>query len=552
MRADIGFVNGRIWTGDPDRPWARSLGVAHGRVTALDDDRECASARETVDLGGRTAVPGFNDAHHHLALRGRRLAALDVGHAAAPDARTLLDLVARAARGLPPDAWIRGGGFDQNKIGGFPTRLDLDAAGGGRPVLLSHVSEHIAVASTAALRAAGVADLRDPPDIPGGRIVVGADGLATGLLLENAKKWCDATLKPHPIDELVGFLDTASRTALSEGVTSVTDPGVGGLDGIGMGRTDLHGYLTARERGSLRVRVTAMPYITTTHALEGLEPGVDGWGLDLGLRTGFGDEFLRLGAVKVLSDGSLIGRTSALHEPYCAHGGDEEPGRGMLAFDPEQLARTLALLHRSGWQLAVHAIGDRAVDHAIDHLERAQRQYPRHDARHRIEHCGIASEEAVGRIARAGIVPVPQGRFLWELGDGFLDALGERRGASVYRMRSFLDAGVVLPGSSDTPVVDAHPMKGIHAMVNRRTAGGRPIAPAERLTVDQAVRAYTHGSAYAAGEEGRKGRLAPGLLADMAVLDADPFTADPRDLADITVAATVLGGTVVHGSDALA
>lgn len=551
MRADVGLVNGAIWTGDPQRPWARSLCVGFGRVVALDDDRECARARETVDLGGRTVVPGFNDAHHHLALRGRRLAALDVGRAAAPSRRRLLDLVARKARETPSGEWIRGGGFDQNKIGGFPTREELDAAGDGRPVLLSHVSEHIAVASTAALRAVGVEDLRNPPRIPGGSIVLGQDGLATGLLLENAKKWCDATLKPHRIDELVGFLGTASRVALSEGITSVTDPGVGGLDGIGMGRTDLHGYLTARERGDLGVRVTAMPYITTTHALEGLEPGVDGWGLDLGLRTGFGDEFLRVGAVKVLSDGSLIGRTSALHEPYCAHAEDEGPGRGMLAFDPEQLAKTLGLLHRSGWQLAVHAIGDRAVDHAIDHLEEAQRRYPREDTRHRIEHCGIASEEAVERIARAGIVPVPQGRFLWELGDGFLDALGERRGRSIYRMKSFLDAGVVLPGSSDSPVVDAHPMKGIHAMVNRRTARGRVIAPKERLTVEQAVRAYTHGSAHAAGEERIKGRLVPGLLADMAVLDANPFAVDSRELADITVCATLLGGEIVHGADTL-
>lgn len=552
MRADTGFINGEIWTGDPERPWARSLCVKYGRVVALDDDRECASAQETVDLGGRTVVPGFNDAHHHLALRGRRLSALDVSRSGAPSRNELLDLVARQAQGLPSDAWIRGGGFDQNKIGGFPTREELDTAGGGRPVLLSHVSEHIAVASTAALHAAGVGNLRAPPEIPGGRIVLGADGLATGLLLENAKKWCDATLKPHRIDELVGFLETASRIALTEGITSVTDPGVGGLDGIGMGRTDLHGYLTARERGSLGVRVTAMPYITTTHALEGLEPGVDGWGLDLGLRTGFGDEFLRLGAVKVLSDGSLIGRTSALHEPYCAHAEDEGPGRGMLAFDPERLAQTLGLLHRSGWQLAVHAIGDRAVDHAIDHLEAAQRRHPRHDARHRIEHCGIASDEAVERIARAGIVPVPQGRFLWELGDGFLDALGERRSRSAYRMKSFLDAGVVLPGSSDTPVVDAHPMKGIHAMVNRRTAQGRVLAPEERLTVEQAVRAYTHGSAYAAGEEKLKGRIVPGLLADMAVLDANPFAVDPRELADITVCAAVLGGRIAYGAGALA
>lgn len=548
FRADAAFVNGNIWTGDPQRPWARTVCVKYGRIAALDDVEACAGADRRIDLGGRTVVPGFNDAHHHLALRGRRLAALDVSHAAAPSRERLLELVADQARQLPAGEWIRGGGFDQNKIGGFPTREELDAAGAGRPVLLSHVSEHIAVASTSALRLAGIEDLMNPPEIDGGSVVVGEDGYVTGLLLENAKKWFDATLKPHRIDELAGFLAAGSEAALREGITSITDPGVGGLDGIGMGRADLHGYLAARERGSLKVRVTAMPYITSTHSLEGLEPGIDGWGLDLGLRTGFGDEFLRLGAIKVLSDGSLIGRTSALNEPYCPHAGDEAPGHGMLAFDPEQLSDTLSLLHRSGWQLAVHAIGDRAVDHAVEHLEKAQRSHPRDDPRHRIEHCGLASDDAVRRIAQAGIVPVPQGRFLWELGDGFLDALGPGRMGMLYRMRSFLDAGVELPGSSDTPVVDASPLKGIAGMVTRSTEAGERLAPQEALSVEQALRAYTRGSAFAAHEEHLKGTLSPGMLADMAVLGENPISVTAAELADITVDATVLGGEVLHST----
>lgn len=547
MRADVAFVNGNFWTGDVRRPWAREVWVKHGRIVDL--DAADGAAGEVIDLSGKIVVPGFNDAHHHLALRGRRLASLDLSYENAPDKVALLRLVAKQARKLSAGDWIRGGGFDQNKIGGFPTREELDAAGEGHPVLLSHVSEHIAVANTSALALAGVNDLRNPPDIFGGSVVVDENGYVTGLLLENAKKWFDATLKPHSVDELADFLATGSRAALQDGITSVTDPGVGGLDGIGMGRADLHGYLAAKERGNLRVRVTAMPYITATHSLESLEPGVDGWGLDLGIRTGFGDEDLRLGAVKVLSDGSLIGRTSALNDPYCPHAGGIEPDRGMLAFDPEELSNTLTLLHRSGWQLAVHAIGDKAVDYAVDHLEKAQRSYPQNDLRHRIEHCGLASDETVTRIARAGIVPVPQGRFLWELGDGFLGALGHARMAMVYRMKSFLDMGVELPGSSDAPVVDASPMKGIAGMVSRCTAAGESIAPNEALSLEQALRAYTHGSAFAAHEEHLKGTLAPGMLADMAVLNEDPFTVSVPELADIGVVATILGGEVLYCND---
>lgn len=547
MRADVAFVNGNFWTGDIRRPWVREIWVKYGRIVAL--DAADGAAGEVIDLGGKTVVPGFNDAHHHLALRGRRLASLDLSHEKAPDKETLLKLVAEQARKLSAEEWIRGGGFDQNKIGCFPTREELDAAGGGRPVLLSHVSEHIAVANTSALALAGVNDLRNPPDISGGSVVVDENGYVTGLLLENAKKWFDATLKPHSVDELADFLATGSKAALHDGITSVTDPGVGGLDGIGMGRADLHGYLAAKERGKLRVRVTTMPYITATHSLESLEPGVDGWGLDLGIRTGFGDEHLRLGAVKVLSDGSLIGRTSALNDPYCPHAGGIESDRGMLAFDPEELSKTLTLLHRSGWQLAVHAIGDKAVDYAVDHLEKAQRSYPQNDLRHRIEHCGLTSDEMVARIARAGIVPVPQGRFLWELGDGFLEALGSARMAMVYRMKSFLDMGAELPGSSDAPVVDASPMKGIAGMVSRRTAAGQLVAPKEALSLEQALRAYTHGSAFAAHEEHLKGTLAPGMLADMAVLSEDPFTVSVPELADIGVVATILGGEVLYCND---
>lgn len=548
MKADVVFINGNFWTGLANNPWARTVSVKHGRIVDLDGAATASEAHHVINLRGKTVVPGFHDAHHHLALRGQRLSFLDLSFTAAPTREKLLEIVSDHAKSLPEGAWVRGGGFDQNKIGGFPTRQELDKAAAGRPVWLSHVSEHMAVASTSALHAVGITDLQNPPTMFGGRIELAEDGTATGLCLENAKKWFESKLKPYPVEDIMAFLHTGSQRALSEGITSVTDPGIGAMNGIGMGQADLHAYLKASEEGPLKVRTTVMPYISATHRIESFEPGEQGWGLDLGIRSGFGNDRLRIGAVKVLTDGSLIGRSAALSCPY--HDNDDE---GMLLFDTEELGQILTALHRSGWQLAVHAIGDRAVELAIDHIAQAQQSDPRGvSPRHRIEHCGMASDESVRRIAELGIIPVPQGRFLTELGDGFISVLGQDRAHSlVYRMRSFLDARVELPGSSDSPVVDAHPMKGIHDMVNRRTAQGQLIGRHEALSVEQALRAYTYGSAYASHQEQDKGRISPGQLADMAVLDHNPFEVDNGELADIGVSATILGGDVVFGTETL-
>lgn len=272
------------------------------------------------------------------------------------------------------------------------------------------------------------------------------------------------------------------------------------------------------------------------------------FGLDLGLRTGLGDDRLRIGAVKVLADGSLIGRSAFMTEDYAADAEAGVSNAGYLQFPREWLEERLTAAHANGWQLAVHAIGDGAVDVVLDVLEAAQRRFPREDCRHRIEHFGVASDEQVARAARLGVVPVPQGRFVNELGDGIARAMGEPRTRFCYRMRSLLDAGMVVPASTDAPVVDYPPLANIHDLVNRRTSSGAPFVPEERVTVAEAVHAYTVGSAYASHQEHEKGRLVPGMLADFAVLSDDIHTVDPATIRDLRVTATVVGGEVVHGS----
>ena len=267
-------------------------------------------------------------------------------------------------------------------------------------------------------------------------------------------------------------------------------------------------------------------------------------GLDLGIRTGFGDDWLRLGATKIFADGSLVGKTAAMHDPFAGNGDN----RGYLQADAAGLRAAIIAAHRSGWQVATHAIGDRAIDLVLDAYAEALAQYPRPDPRHRIEHFAVVQPRQVTRAAELGVIAVPQGRFAAELGDGMLAAVGPDRHAWLYRQRSLLEAGMVLPGSSDRPVVAGAPLLGIDGMVNRRTSSGAPFNSAEAVTAEQALRAWTRGSAYASRQEHVKGSIAPGMLADLVVLSEDPTAVSPDRIAGLEVLATIVGGQLGYGS----
>jgi len=300
---------------------------------------------------------------------------------------------------------------------------------------------------------------------------------------------------------------------------------------------ELAAYAAARDQGRLGVRVELMTAGEVLHPLGAHADDNLVAGLDLGIRTGFGDDWLRLGAVKIFADGSLVGRTAALHDPYHRSG-----GAGYLQADADALRDPIIAAHRSGWQVATHAIGDRAVDLALDAYAEALERYPRPDPRHRIEHFAVVQPRQVARAAELGVIAVPQGRFAAELGDGMLAAVGPDRHDWLYRQRSLLEAGMVLPGSSDRPVVAGAPLLGIDGMVNRRTSSGAPFNPGEAVTAEQALRAWTWGSAYASRQEHVKGSIAPGMLADLVVLSEDPTAVSPERIAGLEVLATITGG----------
>jgi len=540
MRVDAIYRNGSIRTLDPARPRARDLAVLGGRVVALDEDIEGLTAKRETDLGGAAVVPGFNDAHNHLVTFGRTLSELSLRVPAVRTLDELYDAVAARAKEQPAGGWIIGSGYDQNKLGGHPARDALDRVAAGHLVWLKHTSGHMCAVNSAVLERMGVAD-GDARAPEGGAFGSDESGRLTGLVQETAQLLVRDLVYPYPIDELVATIAAAAGQLVREGVTSATEAGIG-AGWVGSSPVEAAAYVEARARGVLPVRMALMTSVDAMHDLAAATDDPAGFGIDLGLRSGFGDEWLRLGPVKLFADGSLIGRTAAMTEAYAG----EPDNRGYLQMPAEELTARILAARRAGWQVATHAIGDAALDVVLDAYAQpvggAEQPHPRH----RVEHCATTRPDQLARLVELGAIPVPQGRFANEIGDGMLDALGPARAAYCYRQRSFLDAGLVLPGSSDRPVVNGAPLLGIADLVNRRTSSGRDFNPAEALTVEQALYAWTVGSAYAVFDEGRKGTLTPGRLADFVVLSDDLAAVAPADIAKVSVLATVIDGEPVY------
>lgn len=530
---DLKLVNANVVTVDDVRPRATSVAVSGNRIVALDDD---GPAHRVIDLDGATVTPGFHDSHNHMAWYGLTLSEVDLRVASLDQ---LYRAVADRAGG---DGWVIGSGYDQNKTGGHPTRDALDRAAPGQRVWLKHTSGHMCVVNSAVLADLGMSD--HAIEVPGGKVVTDAAGRPTGLLEEQAQQLVNKLVLPYSVSTLVDAIDLAGQQYVREGITSCVEAGIGG-GWIGKSPVELAAYQATREQGRLRVRVELMIASDALHALDShAEDGIE-LGLDLGIRTGFGDDWLRVGPVKIFSDGSLIGHTAAMCDDF-----SDTPGqRGYLQADADKLRATILAAHRSGWRVATHAIGDAAIDLVLDSYAEALRRYPRHDPRHRIEHFAVARADQVKRAADLGVIAVPQGRFANEIGDGMLSALGPERSAWAYRQRSLLAAGMVVPGSSDRPVVQGAPLLGMHDMVNQVTAAGRPFNPGEAVSGAEALRAFTFGSAYASGEENRKGTISPGKLADLVVLTDDPTTVDPSHIKDIGVISTFVDSRCMFGMD---
>ncbi len=507
---------------------AASLGMSGGRIAAIGSpqevrDRLGAGALE-LDAGGATLAPGFIDSHLHLSSLGENLSAVDL--AGCPGIEQMRRRVAAGAAEAPEGAWITGRGWDQDRFEErrYPTAEDLDDVAPERPVFLRRACGHAAVANTAALRAAGIGTSATDP--VGGRFERYRDGRITGLLHERAM---DAVLSviPRPGRVQRGqHLEAGIRKCHSVGITSV-QTNEGGSDV----NTLLELFRQFGDGSDLALRA----YLDLgPSALPEIE--------EAGLSTGCGDEFLRIGALKLFADGSLGARTALMSSDYA----DDPGNRGTFVLPPEEMREHIRLGRRLGMQVAIHAIGDAALDDSLELLGSSKSP----SISDRIIHCQITRPEQFEAMYRAGIVACVQPRFVATDMAWAESRVGRERAATSYAWRSMLDAGVAVAGGSDAPVEPPDPILGIHAAVNRVDDDGRPEGgwfPHEKLSVPEAMELFSGGAARSEGTQDDKGRLEPGYLADLVLLDADPLSVDPTELRSISVLETWVAGRRVFG-----
>ncbi len=531
MKADLIVSGSRVR--EPSGVRGDAVAVRGGRILAVgrrDQLRSWAGhGTRWLHVDGATWVPGFIDSHLHLLSFGFSLGRLDLG--GCQSIEELTSRVARAAQQRPEGTWILGGGWDQDSFREkrYPTREDLDAAAPRHPVLLRRACGHVAVANSLALRMAEVtAQTADPP---GGAIDRHPDGEPTGVLRERAIELVTGKIPPPEFEELCFALRRAVRFAWSVGVTSVHTEDVraaGGLDPL----------LRAYERVLREEEMPLGVYLDIFWQAFGELR-------ERGLRTGDGDDLLRIGAVKLFADGSLGAATAALSEPYA-----DEPGNtGILVMQPDELERAVSDCHLAGMQVAIHAIGDRAIELGLRAIGRALQQHPRQDARHRLIHCQVMRQDLVEGFLRYGVVADIQPKFVGTDQRWAEARLGKERLRWAYAWRSMWEAGLKLAGGSDCPVEPLNPAYGLHAAVTRCDLSGQPEGgwqPQQRLSAEQALHLFTAGAAYASFEERKRGTIQPGAIADLVALDGDPVTVEPDRLKDLRVLATVAQGRVVY------
>lgn len=530
MHAALIFTGGRVHTVNPRNDVAEAVAVGGGRILAVGSGLAVRALRRAgtrvVELRGRSLLPGFTDAHAHLASLGIAMTAIDCKAPGMQSIAALQEAVRERAAAQPRGTWIRGRGYDQSRLTEkrHPTRDDWDAVAPDHPVILTRTCGHIASVNSQALALAGIDDTT--PDPPGGRYDR-ADGRNLGVAYETAQTPLQMAALPSP-DEFREALLRVNRTYLASGCTSVHD--AGGLVGPAFAPCQ-----ALVESGRIQLRIYAFATVNSrAHPLMGL--------LATGLRTGLGDERLRLGAFKVMTDGSSSGPTAATREPYTSDCKDH----GILYWSQEDLDELIGGAHRQGFQCTVHAVGDRAIEQTLDAMGRAQREFPRQGLRHRIEHCAICPPDLRARVEAQGIVPVMQPAFFWEFGEGYLRNYGRHRADTMFPARSLSARGVVVAGSSDAPVTHYAPLFGIEQALTRATMGGEVCGPDERVDLATAIRMHTWNGAYASFEEHLKGSLEPGKLADLVVLAEDLARVPATGLRHVGVLMTVVGGQVVY------
>jgi predicted amidohydrolase YtcJ len=524
LYADLIIRNANIYTINPRQAKARSLAIRDGKFVAVGHDTNGLEGPGThiLDLQGKTVLPGFIDAHCHVLSSGtRHVMQVDT------DLRSIgaiqQDLKERAQK-TPAGQWVLGFKFDDTKTDEkrFLTRQDLDAITADHPLMVAHQAGHVYFFNSKGLEAAGFRNETEDP--PGGRL--GRDestGHLNGQVYGRAIERVLTDVLPEPgDDDWRRGLDLMMGMFASHGITSAHDAMVSS--------GDLRIYQEARDNSRIPMRLYLLMFRDHFPALR-----------DAGVKTGLGDTTLRIGGIKMVSDGAIATRTAYLSQPYvgscCNHG-----IRNMTSEETE--SRVLDM-HKAGFQVCIHSNGDAAIDMVLTAYEKAQKAFPRPDPRHRIEHCSVVNPSILKRMKTAGVTATPFCSYVYYHGEK-MPFYGEERLEWMFAQRSFIDYGVNSTGASDYPCSPMSPLMGIQSCVTRQDSSGRAWGPSQRITVGEAFRLYTINGAYASFEEKIKGSIEVGKLGDLVVLGADPVRVDPHTIKDIPVEMTIVGGRIVY------
>ena len=519
---DLILYNANIWTVHSRQPRAQAVAISGGRFLAVGSNQEvlalATGAAKKIDLGGNTVLPGFIDAHTHPAEAG-----LDHLRMVDCDLRSIAEIVAALRKRATQTAsgeWVLGFKYDDTKTSdGRPLSLaDLDGAVPDHPVFVEHRGGHTAWVNSLAMKMVKVDD--NTPDPSGGKYDHDpVTGHLTGHVRENAKTMFEELIPSNfTREDRREGVKLISKMMTRTGVTSVGDA-FGTPD-------DLRAYQEAREAGELIFRVYCL--IGYQHIDQMLAAGI---------RTGLGDEWVRVGAMKMLCDGSISERTARLSQPYIGRPNDF----GILVASEDELYPFARKAHAAGWQLGTHANGDVAIDNTLRVYERLQREMPRRDSRFRLEHCTVVNDALIQRIKALGAIPTPFSTYAYYHGEKMKE-YGPERVNHMFALRSFIDAGIRPTQASDYPPGPFEPMMALHSEVTRTDSKGNVWGPKQRITVEEAIRVGTINGAYASYEENLKGSIEPGKLADLVVLGRDPFKVNPSELINIPVERTMVGG----------
>lgn len=518
------LYNGNFITMDAQKPRAEAVAIANDHLLAVGTNAEIKAMSgpltQSIDMGGKTITPGFIDAHCHFASSGRaHLINVDCG---LDSIEKIKAAIKERADKTPPGEWIYGFKYDDTKTkeGRYLSRKDLDEAAPNHPVLVNHRGGHTNFVNSMAFSKAGVKE--DVADPPGGKFER-TDGKLNGRILENAGDVFNGSPKETTKKDYVDGVALMSSMLAKSGITSAHDAGASTMD--------LSAFQEAYRQGNLKTRA----YILIR----------DRWldsMIEAGIKTGLGDEWVKVGPMKTAVDGSISERTARLSKPYIGTN-----DYGLLTSTPEELYAVCRKAHEAGWQIGVHSNGDVGIDITLSVYERLQKEMPRKDPRFRLEHCTVINDSLVSRIKALGAIPTPFSTYVYWHGEK-MKYYGEERLKSMFALRSFLDAGVKATQASDYPPGPYEPLMAIQSSVTRTDYTGKTWGANQKVTVEEAIKIGTMHGAYASYEEDKKGSLEPGKYADLTVFSKDMTKVDPSTIMDIKVERTMVGGKWVYES----